>query len=224
MDLLSREELADTIAWLPHGHSFVIYDKQKFVKVILPTFFRESKFTSFTRKLNRWGFERICKGVETGGYTHKYFLRDHPELCKKMRCQKKNERKEPNTSTCIDISAKAAVSYSKKASLPKCLDRKVTKEKETQENALPVEQPKTTVKPKSVNTGPSIDTLTRNQLHLLHLKQLKQEQDGINTRLNELTQLASALPRTCNLDHTHLNISSMFYVQDQNRQKHICTQ
>jgi HSF-type DNA-binding len=53
----------------------------------LPKFFKQSKFTSFTRKLNRWGFIRVTRGPQTGSYFHKLFQRDHPELCLQMRCQ-----------------------------------------------------------------------------------------------------------------------------------------
>ena len=70
LNVLCEEQSIDIISWLPHGRSFIVYDKKKFVESILPRFFKESKFTSFTRKLNRWGFTRISRGVETGAYHH----------------------------------------------------------------------------------------------------------------------------------------------------------
>merc|ERR1712060_699342 len=66
LQILSEEENTDIICWLPHGNSFIVHDKKQFVEIILPRFFKEAKFTSFTRKLNRWGFTRISRGVETG--------------------------------------------------------------------------------------------------------------------------------------------------------------
>lgn len=107
MDLLSNKEVVDVISWLPHGESFIIYDREKFVSDILPVFFKESKFPSFARKLNRWGFERINRGVETGSFKHKYFKRDNRELCKKMKCQKKYERKKKSISYNEEASSSA---------------------------------------------------------------------------------------------------------------------
>ena len=66
MDILSNEEDSDTIAWMPHGRSFIIYKKKKFAVHVLPKYFKATKFTSFTRKLNRWGFTRVTRGPEVG--------------------------------------------------------------------------------------------------------------------------------------------------------------
>lgn len=87
MDILSNDQVNDVVTWLPHGKAFIIYKKKKFAAEILPKFFKQSKFTSFTRKLNRWGFTRVTRGPETGSYFHKYFLRDQPRLCMQMSCQ-----------------------------------------------------------------------------------------------------------------------------------------
>jgi len=56
MDILSNEEEnGEIIRWLTHGKGFIIADKKRFANEILPKHFsRKSKFTSFTRKLNRW--------------------------------------------------------------------------------------------------------------------------------------------------------------------------
>merc|ERR1711862_549585 len=58
-----------------------------------PHYFRETKFESFTRKLNRWNFVRISKRPETGAFEHEFFLRDDASKRSKIRCQKKHERK-----------------------------------------------------------------------------------------------------------------------------------
>jgi hypothetical protein len=84
MEILTSDEHADTISWLPHGRSFIIYKKKTFAATVLPKFFKATKFTSFTRKLNRWGFTRVTRGPEMGSYYHRQFLRDSPELCLRM--------------------------------------------------------------------------------------------------------------------------------------------
>merc|ERR1719159_734982 len=75
MEILSNEENADIISWLPHGRGFMIYQKKRFASEIMPKYFKKSKFTSFTRKLNRWSFTRITRGPETGAYYHEFFQR-----------------------------------------------------------------------------------------------------------------------------------------------------
>jgi len=91
MEILSDETHSDIISWLPHGTGFTIHKKKTFAAEILPGFFKASKFTSFTRKLNRWGFTRVPRGPETGAYFHKLFRRDKPELCLQMTSNSGNK-------------------------------------------------------------------------------------------------------------------------------------
>ena len=54
MDILSNED-PSIIRWLPHGKGFIVADKKRFAAEVMPKYFsRASKYTSFTRKLNRW--------------------------------------------------------------------------------------------------------------------------------------------------------------------------
>jgi hypothetical protein len=46
-----------SMSWLPHGNGFCLQPKV-FIKETLPKHFEGTKFESFTRKLNRWGFKR----------------------------------------------------------------------------------------------------------------------------------------------------------------------
>jgi hypothetical protein len=91
MDILSEEGQAEIISWLPHGNGFIIHKKKTFANDILPKYFKVSKFTSFTRKLNRWGFSRVPRGPETGAYFHKLFRRDKPTLCMQMTSNSGNK-------------------------------------------------------------------------------------------------------------------------------------
>jgi hypothetical protein len=89
MSVLDTEQFSDIITWLPHGKGFIILQKKKFASDVMPIYFKHSKFTSFTRKLNRWGFTRVSRGPETGSYYHKYFQRGNHSLCMQMNCQSK---------------------------------------------------------------------------------------------------------------------------------------
>lgn len=84
-DVISLEEHAHVISWLPHGRGFIIHDKQRFASMILARYFDGAKFTSFTRRLKRWSFVRVPRGPELGAYYNKNFIRHQPELVQKMR-------------------------------------------------------------------------------------------------------------------------------------------
>lgn len=88
MEVLDRGDMDEIVRWMPHGRAFMVLQPQAFVKEVLPRFFKQSKFMSFTRQLNLWGFKRITKGTDSGAYYHELFLRGRPRLCMKMRRQK----------------------------------------------------------------------------------------------------------------------------------------
>jgi len=87
---ISNEDNSNIISWMPHGRGFMIYQKTSFANEIMPKFFKQSKFTSFTRKLNRWGFSRVSRGPEAGAYYHEHFLKGQPRLLMQMCCQSIN--------------------------------------------------------------------------------------------------------------------------------------
>jgi len=89
-DILSDERNNASIGWLPHGCGFIIKNRKRFAAEVLPRYFKQTKYTSFTRKLNRWDFTRVTRGPELGAYYHKFFRRGEPTLCTQMYC--KNER------------------------------------------------------------------------------------------------------------------------------------
>ncbi len=68
----------------PHGRCFLVHKPTEFVDEIMPTFFRQSKLTSFQRQLNLYGFSRITAGRDRGGYYHELFLKNKLFLCQNM--------------------------------------------------------------------------------------------------------------------------------------------
>jgi len=84
--ILEDRENASILKWLPGGKAFIIMDKRRFAEGILPSFFKQTQFTSFTRKLSRWKFVRVPRGPFMGAYYHKLFRKDHIALCNLMSC------------------------------------------------------------------------------------------------------------------------------------------
>lgn len=92
MEILSDESVSHIVSWLPHGQSFVIANPSLFCQQVLPKYSVSTKYPSFTRKLNRWGFRQAVRGSDTGAFHHPFFRRDQPSLCAKMVCQKSRDR------------------------------------------------------------------------------------------------------------------------------------
>src|SRR3569832_1442622 len=59
---------------------------EPFVEDVLPKYFTNiTKWSSFSRQLNLWGFMRVTAGKEAGAYYHELFLQGRPTLCGYMR-------------------------------------------------------------------------------------------------------------------------------------------
>jgi len=87
----------DIVSWLPHGNAFKVHDVQEFVTGILPLHFKQTKYKSFQRQLNLWGFKRIEKGPERGAYYHEEFKRSEPHRCWGIRRHQPRKRRSSET-------------------------------------------------------------------------------------------------------------------------------
>jgi hypothetical protein len=68
LDAVETEHMTDIVCWQPHGRAFVVHDPKRFVRQIMPRFFRQHKYSSFQRQLNLYGFMRLTrKGPDHGG-------------------------------------------------------------------------------------------------------------------------------------------------------------
>jgi len=73
------------ISWSPSGHSFHITSKATFEAEVMPKYWSSSKYKSFQRNLNMWGFQRLrAKGPEHGNIASPFFIRGSPSLCMNM--------------------------------------------------------------------------------------------------------------------------------------------
>lgn len=71
--LLEAEASGDSsvVSWRTDGHSFVVHDIDAFTNDVAPRYFQSTKFRSFTRQLNIWGF----KTTQLHGWMHPHFIR-----------------------------------------------------------------------------------------------------------------------------------------------------
>jgi hypothetical protein len=75
LDTLSQDGNDHIVSWQPHGRCFVVHKPKEFVE-LLPGYFKLSKLASFQRQLNLYGFQRLTRGRDRGGYYHELFLRN----------------------------------------------------------------------------------------------------------------------------------------------------
>eukprot|EP00980_Cylindrotheca_fusiformis_P028711 scaffold22639_cov105-Cylindrotheca_fusiformis.AAC.5 len=83
-----RLNFAHIVSWTEDGRAFQIHDQKEFVSNIMNIYFDQSKFASFRRQLNLYGFNRTRTNNNRNMYFHESFLQGHPKLCEKMyrRC------------------------------------------------------------------------------------------------------------------------------------------
>jgi hypothetical protein len=84
LDQVEVDGLSHIVSWQPHGRCFAIHKPKEFVDRVMPIYFRQTKLTSFQRQLNLYGFARLTRGPDAGGYYHERFLRGKTFLCKSM--------------------------------------------------------------------------------------------------------------------------------------------
>lgn len=85
-DILSRPDMSDVIAWLPHGRAWRIVDQNAFIDRVMPAYFSQSKIASFMRQVNGWGFVRVTRGdsAAINSYYSEFFLRGKHSLVRFM--------------------------------------------------------------------------------------------------------------------------------------------
>eukprot|EP00558_Chaetoceros_sp_UNC1202_P009149 CAMPEP_0197235814 /NCGR_PEP_ID=MMETSP1429-20130617/3149_1 /TAXON_ID=49237 /ORGANISM="Chaetoceros sp., Strain UNC1202" /LENGTH=336 /DNA_ID=CAMNT_0042694505 /DNA_START=192 /DNA_END=1202 /DNA_ORIENTATION=+ len=84
--MLDNKNISEIISWLPHGHGFIVCDKERFEKEVLPVYFKKkSQYTSFTRRLNRWNFTIQRHGHKKSSYFHPSFVKGDSNQCLLMR-------------------------------------------------------------------------------------------------------------------------------------------
>ena len=85
LDLVEKRNQDHICSWLPGGRAFRVHMPDLFVEKVMKVCFNQTKYKSFQRQLNLWGFERNTKeSNEKGSYFHPLFLRGRRDLCQEM--------------------------------------------------------------------------------------------------------------------------------------------
>ena len=63
LEAIHKEGDTNIVSWLSHGKAFIVHKPKDFVNEIMPKFFNQSKYASFQRQLNLYGFQRLLAGT-----------------------------------------------------------------------------------------------------------------------------------------------------------------
>lgn len=100
----------DVISWHPSGAKFFIHDQKEFTSRVLPKVFKQSKFSSFRRQLNAYGFERESTDPTDAKtfaiFSHKSFHRDELKACTSIKRRRMSGG--PSLLPIVSSSSKAA--------------------------------------------------------------------------------------------------------------------
>ena len=66
LEIVSDSDLSKYACWDRDGRSFSITEPKGFTKKIMGNFFNQTKYKSFQRQLNFYGFQRTCRGKVRG--------------------------------------------------------------------------------------------------------------------------------------------------------------
>ena len=83
MSVLDSENFIDILRWAPDGKAFCINKHDEFESTVLPTCFDLTKFSSFLRKLYRWGFSKskFHSTRENKAFANPNFRKGDPKTC-----------------------------------------------------------------------------------------------------------------------------------------------
>lgn len=72
------------VSWINGGSAFHVHDVSAFVESVMPLYFNQSKYPSFRRQLNLYGFTRVPSAIHGSYFAHRCFLQENPELCNQI--------------------------------------------------------------------------------------------------------------------------------------------
>jgi hypothetical protein len=88
LDDMANNGSQDIVSWQPHGKAFRVHQPQVFARTIMRSYFKQTHYKSFQRQLHIYGFRRIKKGKDIGGYYHSLFSRNQRSMSLRMTREK----------------------------------------------------------------------------------------------------------------------------------------
>jgi hypothetical protein len=85
---MANDDTQNVVSWQPHGKAFRVHQPDVFARTIMQRYFNQTKYKSFLRQLHLYGFCRIKKGKDMGGYYHRFFIQNEKSMILRMTREK----------------------------------------------------------------------------------------------------------------------------------------
>jgi hypothetical protein len=85
---MANSNSQNVVSWQPHGKAFRVHQPEVFARTIMGRYFNQTQYKSFQRQLHIYGFRRIKKGKDMGGYYHSLFSRNKISMSLRMTREK----------------------------------------------------------------------------------------------------------------------------------------
>jgi hypothetical protein len=125
LDDVEKRGLTHIASWHPDGMCFRVHDPRAFVEQILPQYFKKSKFRSFQRQLNLYGFHRITalNPFWESCYHHPDFIKGDEAGCRKINrpLRRKSQTSSATKNINIDRNNNNMIRYGQSSILNKIL-------------------------------------------------------------------------------------------------------
>lgn len=205
------------ISWRVHGRAFRVDDRDMFATLVMPKFFKQTRYKSFQRQLHLWGFKRINQGADEGSYFHPHFLRGMPDRCRLM-CRQKIKGNLQDKQHSIEQQAQLSETFARASSPSSIAGTSSARQEETAAQPTWLSQ-QTTGRQQQILAGgqdhlllcgliDSIAERAQNATFLAILQRRLQERQAIQRMAENIARLTLA-PGTSLPSHQNISVSAM---------------